>query len=530
MLAYNKHIPVLFFIKNEEKSTLIVTILRQIKPAKVYITVGEELTSQNINNNFFNRIESMIDWDCEICFLIQNVNDESFADCKIISQFFELESKGIILSDDFLPTENFFVFCSELLEKYEEDERIGHISGWYMEDKSVSTLRSYQFSSFPITIGGWATWRRAWMDLDLKMKTYPYFKSFNYIHSLPNVFLFKEYWIYAFDAFYHYNKEDNWILQYTYMSMVTNRLSIVPTINLFETDQELVCNNENTLNKIVHPQFYIANGNVDRNYQETHVFRSEKSEDLEDGYAFMKNMLASEENVLRIPRLMHQLYESPTGVPLRLKQLSESWTEKNPSWKYMFWGTKEIDVFLNDHFPDFIPFYRDYEFDVQRWDAIRYLILYTYGGLYIDMDYECLQPIDKILTNKGCFLGMEPKIHSALSGVPYIIGNAFMASVPGHDFMKCLIEELYNKEKYTNPDKKRRILQTTGPLMLSRVYEDYQGKADIGLIPSEIVTPLSSMDVRSMHLHHKSAEIKKKLDNAFAVHYFNYGWESLIRN
>ena len=41
------------------------------------------------------------------------------------------------------------------------------------------------------------------------------------------------------------------------------------------------------------------------------------------------------------------------------------------------------------HYPELIPVYESFPYAVQRWDAIRYLILYTFGGLYVDLDYEC---------------------------------------------------------------------------------------------------------------------------------------------
>lgn len=48
---------------------------------------------------------------------------------KVITCFFENESEGIILEDDCLPSDSFFSFCSTLLEKYMDDDRIGHIPG-----------------------------------------------------------------------------------------------------------------------------------------------------------------------------------------------------------------------------------------------------------------------------------------------------------------------------------------------------------------------------------------------------------------
>lgn len=30
--------------------------------------------------------------------------------------------------------------------------------------------------------------------------------------------------------------------------------------------------------------------------------------------------------------------------------------------------------------------------NIQRWDSIRYFIMHLFGGIYIDVDYECKSP------------------------------------------------------------------------------------------------------------------------------------------
>ena len=36
--------------------------------------------------------------------------------------------------------------------------------------------------------------------------------------------------------------------------------------------------------------------------------------------------------------------------------------------------------------PNFLAPYRSYPYDIQRADAIRYFILFEFGGLYLDLD------------------------------------------------------------------------------------------------------------------------------------------------
>ena len=71
-----------------------------------------------------------IDWECQVFKLYQEKNQGYDKHCfHSISWFFEQEPEGIILEDDCVPSLSFFGYCTTLLKKFRNDERIGHISG-----------------------------------------------------------------------------------------------------------------------------------------------------------------------------------------------------------------------------------------------------------------------------------------------------------------------------------------------------------------------------------------------------------------
>ena len=85
-----------------------------------------------------------------------------------LDEVFSHEKDAIILEDDTLPDLSFFSFCEELLSKYEQDERIAHISGCNLHPEASQGNSSYSTCSF-VNIWGWATWARAWKHFDLQM-------------------------------------------------------------------------------------------------------------------------------------------------------------------------------------------------------------------------------------------------------------------------------------------------------------------------------------------------------------------------
>lgn len=110
-----------------------------------------------------------IDWDCNVHTLFRTNNRGcGYGPAEAISWFFGIEDKGIIIEDDCVPHPEFFKYCEDLLNRYENDNSIMAINGMQCLPNKY-TDKSYYFSMQNSAFGGWATWRRAWnyFDFDL---------------------------------------------------------------------------------------------------------------------------------------------------------------------------------------------------------------------------------------------------------------------------------------------------------------------------------------------------------------------------
>lgn len=103
-----------------------------------------------------------IDWECEVHYLYQEKNfgcDPS--EYLAIRWMFDHVDKGIILEDDDVPALRMFPFCKELLDKYEDDERIGGIAGMnHLGTFRPNGSQADYFFAHTSSIWGWATWKR----------------------------------------------------------------------------------------------------------------------------------------------------------------------------------------------------------------------------------------------------------------------------------------------------------------------------------------------------------------------------------
>ena len=229
------NIPILFIIFIRKDVALkSFERIKQVKPKKLYIACdgarehvkGEKAIVETTQQ----AILQQIDWECEVKTLFKTKN----VGCCMgvytaINWLFENEDKGIIIEDDCVLQSSFFQFAEELLIKYENDERIAMIDAAnYIKDINIPD--SYGFSRFKST-NGWATWKRAWknMDLEMEWKNTPYFKSI----IKNNGYNGKDthYWKYRIKAIEH-NYVSAWDWQWYFTMAAHNQLGIYPQRSL----------------------------------------------------------------------------------------------------------------------------------------------------------------------------------------------------------------------------------------------------------------------------------------------------------
>ncbi|RVU00433.1 glycoside transferase family 32 [Mucilaginibacter limnophilus] len=232
---------------------------------------------------------------------------------------------------------------------------------------------------------------------------------------------------------------------------------------------------------------------------------------------------------MMIPRIIHQTWKN-TNVDAHLAVLAETWREKHPGWEYRLWTDDMNRAFIAENYPEFLITYDNYPYNIQRVDAVRYFILYKIGGVFIDLDFECLQNISSLLINKTCVMGLEPNEHCKRFDQEKIVCNAFMACTPGNLFFETICTTLKEQGWFADTDmaKWMQILATTGPFKLTRIFDGYPHKSHIELVPSNALYPLGINEIRA--LFNETLEVdealQKKISDAYAIHYFLGSWLS----
>ena len=127
-------------------------------------------------------IAENIDWECTV-HRFYNENNYGCDPSTFYAQkwAFSLVDKCIILEDDMVADKSFFRYCKELLDRYENDQRINHICGINHFGKYDSCPDDYLFAYNGT--GAWASWKRVADEWD---EEYTFLDKEYYIKNLKS--------------------------------------------------------------------------------------------------------------------------------------------------------------------------------------------------------------------------------------------------------------------------------------------------------------------------------------------------------
>ncbi len=229
--------PLLLLLFNRPEITKKLLIkLKTFKPKKIYINIDGPRKNYKNDIVLIKKVEhslKIIDWKCKV---LKKKNLTNYGCRKSVSQainwFFQNENKGIILEDDCIPLESFFLFCEKMLSKYKKEKRIKVVSGSNFHKRKVFGNGDYYFSKYA-HCWGWATWKRAWSEYEQSMDSWIKFRGTmkwkNFHHNKYE----NKYWTKIFNRVYR-NQIDSWAYVWLFSVWKNQGITITPNTNLVE--------------------------------------------------------------------------------------------------------------------------------------------------------------------------------------------------------------------------------------------------------------------------------------------------------
>lgn len=227
--------PVLLLIFNRPDLTAqVMERIRQAEPPRLFVGAdgprsGHPEDAERCEEA--REVATQVNWDCEVHTLFRDEN----LGCKqavssAITWFFDHVEAGIILEDDCVPHPTFFPYCAELLQRYQNDERVMAISGDNFQPSGRDCDASYYFSVYN-HVWGWATWRRAWEHYDGQIPEWESLRDTDWLKGWLGTEEEDEYWRWIFDRVAR-GEVDSWAYPWTFACWKAHGLTALPAVNL----------------------------------------------------------------------------------------------------------------------------------------------------------------------------------------------------------------------------------------------------------------------------------------------------------
>eukprot|EP00854_Cymbomonas_tetramitiformis_P016418 gene16418-19489_t len=175
-----------------------------------------------------------------------------------------------------------------------------------------------------------------------------------------------------------------------------------------------------------------------------------------------------------IPCLVHSM----GPLTEELKSFSQSWVKCMPKeCTFIHWEDDALSDFVSAHYPEYLELFSSAPASIIRFDMIRYLLLHFYGGIYRDIDYECMAPEHAFYlphtANDSSAYDLK-SIHIVGSPhAPEYVQNSLMASVKNHAFWIELMNDIQDIARtgwcvMGNDNNVLDVLASAGPRRLQK--------------------------------------------------------------
>lgn len=191
--------------------------------------------------------------------------------------------------------------------------------------------------------------------------------------------------------------------------------------------------------------------------------------------------------------------------------------EIHPDWDIKIYNEDDAQQILAEHFSELLPVYNSYTHVVQKGDFLRVLIVYLFGGFYMDLDMLCFKSLEELRDHELIlskeFLLSEDEQFRIEAKHKLRIANYMFGGKPGHPFLLTFLKEIVKKAN-TDVRYEKDIIKSTGPELITNVYHANKRKY-------KNITLLQNIDRQCMAGWHR--EIACHFGN-FACHLHTGTW------
>lgn len=197
----------------------------------------------------------------------------------------------------------------------------------------------------------------------------------------------------------------------------------------------------------------------------------------------------------RIPKIIHVMWLGGK-MPQEFEGYVQSWRTYHPDWTILFWTdnqlnydkgqlvvrsfneleklldkdatAKNIVVDVADIGFDNRGFYDKAVNYGEKSDILKWEIVYRFGGVYVDTDFECLQAMDVYHHTYDFYTGIQPLDTNMVQ-----LGAALYGAIPHHPILKACVENIKFNQHIN------QIVVKTGPIHFTKTFLTVAGRTGL---------------------------------------------------
>ncbi len=235
---------------------------------------------------------------------------------------------------------------------------------------------------------------------------------------------------------------------------------------------------------------------------------------------------------MSVPKIIHQTWRDKAPHPA-LRACIASFHFMNPGWEVRYYTDEDCMLWLDIHAPGLKAAYMAFPEGIHRADLFRIIVLYYEGGVYADIDVECVRPLDELLSHldmeKSVFLTRDHPIHERIhfKGRAMFM-NDFMMARPRDPFLAQVLKWMLRCPPTSKAPA--HAVMDTGPGILTAVVEMLGGAnyvSTLQLMPSRWIHPIPDMTCQfpeARFYHHALSTGDWQGDDVYIVHYWYHTW------
>lgn len=166
---------------------------------------------------------------------------------------------------------------------------------------------------------------------------------------------------------------------------------------------------------------------------------------------------------------------NPSGeIPDKYIPYLNTWYTYNSDWNIKIWNTTQVLELINNNFSNTeLTFFENIDPFISKCDFARFLIIYIYGGLYVDLDFICKKNITPLINSNETLFWRELPEHLYNNSQRIYVGIFYAQK--NNPFIDGFIKFMMN-----NYHKNNNVLKNTGPIALSNYHKISPYKINFG--------------------------------------------------